>query len=97
MRIEIPVTIGTHGVKADDNPADGVDHRPLYTRTHETSEAATLSARPSALGRPIDDDDEMGEIDTSLFERQPSNRQGKTTRSISNASSLLLVAVGMND
>lgn len=78
VRIDIPVTIGTHGVKADDNPADDIQHRPLYSRGKEASEAETLNTRPSALGRAIDDeDDELGEIDTSLFERRLSSKRQK--------------------
>lgn len=63
LRLEIPITIGTHGIRPDDDPADEPDLRPLYTR------ASTGGAEPPvALRREDDEDDDIGEIDISLFE-----------------------------
>ena len=70
MRIEIPITIGTHGVRADDDPADEPDLRPLYTRAANQSGGGAEPVGVSALRRDIsaDDEDDIGEIDISLFE-----------------------------
>ena len=70
LRIEIPITIGTHGVRADDDPADEPDLRPLYTRAANQSGGGAEPVGVSALRRDIsaDDEDDIGEIDISLFE-----------------------------
>jgi len=76
LRLEIPITIGTHGIRPDDDPADEPDLRPLYTR------ASTGGAEPPvALRREDDEDDDIGEIDISLFESgaQPGYK-GKFTK-----------------
>lgn len=63
LRIDIPITIGTHGIRADEGLDDEPDLRPLYTKVNSGAEL------PVALRRePEEEDDEMGEIDISLFE-----------------------------
>ena len=61
----IPLTIGTHGVKIDDDPAEDPAHRPLYHRV-------STGPEPPITLTLDDDGDEMGEIDHSLFDSTPS-------------------------
>lgn len=61
LRIVIPITIGTHGIRIDDDPIDEIAHRPLYQRMSSDTE-------PPIHIAVEDDGDEMGEIDHSLFE-----------------------------
>lgn len=61
LRIVLPITVGTHGVRADDDPAEDPGLRPLYHRVSAGGESPVMLT--------VDDDgDEMGEIDHSLFE-----------------------------
>ena len=57
-------------MRADDDPADEPDLRPLYTRAANQSGGGAEPAGVSALRRDIsaDDEDDIGEIDISLFE-----------------------------
>ncbi|XP_067941272.1 arrestin domain-containing protein 4-like isoform X2 [Watersipora subatra] len=72
LRLVIPITIGTHGIRLDDDPAEDPTHRPLYQRVNPSAEL------PITLNIDDDDGDEMGEIDHSLFENAPSSQPSKS-------------------
>lgn len=62
--------MGTHGVRANDDPAEDPSLRPLYQR-------ASTGEEPPVMLTVDDDPDEMGEIDHSLFESTSAPSSGE--------------------
>lgn len=73
LRVSLPITIGTHGVRMDDDPADDPGLRPLYHSRAPTGPDQRINLTMD----DDDDDDEMGEIDHSLFESGPGPKGGR--------------------